>query len=85
MAEELNNEKLQMPLLIIDSGVLTKSFQKPVSIGIVFKNVSSLNTPAYLPVRCTQTGDMMQGTRRVYSGLTWHATSLAQTNEKRNA
>jgi hypothetical protein len=59
MAEELNNEKLQMPLLIIDSGVLTKSFQKPVSIGIVFKNVSSLNTPAYLPVRCTQTGDMM--------------------------
>jgi len=25
----------------------TESFQKPVSIGIVFKNVSSLDTPAY--------------------------------------
>jgi hypothetical protein len=34
----------------------SESFQKPVSIGIVFKNVSSLNTPAY---------DMMQGTRRL--------------------
>ena len=34
----------------------TESFQKPVSIGIVFKNVSSLDTPAY---------DMMQGTRRL--------------------
>jgi hypothetical protein len=54
----------------------TESFQKPVSIGIVFKNVSSLDTPAY---------DMMQGTRRIYSGLTWHVTSLPQTNEKRNA
>jgi hypothetical protein len=51
---------------------------KPVSIGIVFKNVSSLDTPAY---------DMMQGTRRIYSGLTWHGhvTSLPQTNENRNA
>ena len=54
----------------------TESFQKPVSIGIVFKNVSSLDTPAY---------DMMQGTRRIYSGLTWYVTSLPQTNEKRNA
>ncbi len=53
----------------------SESFQKPVSIGIVFKNVSSLDTPAY---------DMMQGTRRIYSGLTWHVTSLSQTNEKRN-
>ncbi len=43
----------------------TESFQKPISIGIVFKNVSSLDTPAY---------DMMQGTRRIYSGLTWHVT-----------
>jgi hypothetical protein len=34
----------------------TESLQKPVSIGIVFKNVSSLDTPAY---------DMMQGTRRL--------------------
>jgi hypothetical protein len=34
----------------------TESFQKPVSIGIVFKNVSSLDTPAY---------DMMQGTLRL--------------------
>jgi hypothetical protein len=34
------------------------------------------NTPAY---------NMMQGTRRIYSGLTWHVTSLPQTNEKRNA
>ena len=50
----------------------TESFQKPVSIGIVFKNVSSLDTPAY---------DMMQGTRRIYSGLTWHVTSLPETNE----
>jgi len=54
----------------------TESFQKPVSVCIVFKNVSSLDTPAY---------DMMQGTRRIYSGLTWHVTSLPQTNEKRNA
>jgi len=53
----------------------TESFQKAVSIGIVFKNVSSLHTPAY---------DMMQETRRIYSGLTWHVTSLSQTNEKRN-
>ncbi|MFV9646828.1 MAG: hypothetical protein ACNYWU_13480 [Desulfobacterales bacterium] len=34
----------------------TESFQKPVSIGIVFKNVLSLDTPAY---------DMMQGTWRL--------------------
>jgi hypothetical protein len=34
----------------------TESFQKPVSIRIVFKNVSSLDTPAY---------DMMQGTWRL--------------------
>ncbi|MGB6013035.1 MAG: hypothetical protein WBI57_17380 [Desulfobacterales bacterium] len=34
----------------------TESFRNPVSIGIVFKNVSSLDTPAY---------NMMQGTRRL--------------------
>jgi len=34
----------------------TESFQKPVSIGIAFKNVSPLDTSAY---------DMMQGTRRL--------------------
>jgi len=45
-------------------------------VCIVFKNVLSLDTPAY---------DMMQGTRRIYSGLTWYVTSLPQTNEKRNA
>jgi hypothetical protein len=28
---------------------------------------------------------MMQGTRRIYSGLTWHVTSFPHTNEKRNA
>jgi len=39
----------------------TESLQKPASIGIVFKNVSSLDTPAY---------DMMQGTRRIYYRLT---------------
>ncbi len=44
----------------------TESLQKPVSIGIVFKNVSPLDTPTY---------DMMQGTRRIYSRLTWHVTS----------
>jgi len=64
----------------------TEPFQKPVSIRIVFKNVSSLNIPAY---------DMMQGTWRlpaiVSSGeagghLFWlDLTSLPQTNEKRNA
>jgi hypothetical protein len=52
----------------------TESFRKPVSIGIVFKNVSSLDTSAY---------DMMQGTRRIYSGLTWHVTSFTQTNERK--
>ena len=61
-----------------------ESFQKPVSIGIVFKNVSSLDTPAY---------DMIQGTRRLpaiaSSGeagghLFWlDVTSLPQTNEKK--
>ncbi len=51
----------------------TESFQKPVSINIVFKNVSPLDIPAY---------DMIQGTRRIYSGLTWHMDSLEQTNEK---
>jgi hypothetical protein len=51
-------------------------FKKPVSIGIVFKNVSPLDAPAY---------DMMQGTRGIYSGLTWHVSSLPQINEKRNA
>ena len=35
----------------------SESFQKPVSIGIIFKNVSSLDTPAY---------DIMQDTRRIY-------------------
>ena len=45
-------------------------------IGIVFKNVSPLDTPAY---------DMMQGTRGIYSGLAWHVTSFPQINEKRNA
>jgi hypothetical protein len=66
----------------------TESLQRPVSIGIVFKNVSSLDIPAY---------DMMQGTRRLpaiaSSGeagghLFWldgHVTSLPQTNEKRTA
>ena len=34
----------------------TESFQKPVSIGIVFKNALSLDTPAY---------DIMQRTRRL--------------------
>jgi len=69
----------QRPAIAGRGGLLqnrTESFQKPVSIGIVFKNVSSLDTSAY---------DMMQGTRRIYSGLTWHVTSLPQTNEKRNA
>ena len=50
----------------------TESFQKPVSIGIVFKNVSSLDTSAY---------DMMQGTRRIYSGLTWHMNSFHHTKK----
>jgi hypothetical protein len=27
----------------------------------------------------------MQGTRRIYSGLTWHVTSFPHTNDKRNA
>ena len=36
----------------------TESFQKPVSIGIAFKNVSPLDTSAY---------DMMQGTRRLHA------------------
>ncbi len=69
----------QRPAVAGRGGLLqnrTESFQKPVSIGIVFKNVSSLDTPAY---------DMMQGTRRIYSGLTWHAISLPQINEIRNA
>ena len=54
----------------------SESFQKPVSIGIVFKNVPPLDTPAY---------DMMQGTRDIYSGLTWRVISLQQINDKRNA
>lgn len=69
----------QRPAVAGRGGLLqnrTESFQKPVSIGIVFKNVSSLDTSAY---------DMMQGTRRIYSGLTWHVTSFPHTNEKRNA
>jgi hypothetical protein len=53
-----------------------ESFNKSVSISIVFKNILSLDTPAY---------DVMQGTRRIYSGLTWHVTLLPQANEKRNA
>jgi hypothetical protein len=53
-----------------------ESFQKWVSIGIVFKNVSSLKTSAY---------GKMQGTRRIYSVLTWHVSSLPQTNKQRNA
>ena len=52
-----------------------ESFQKPVSIGIILKNVTSLNTPAY---------NMMQGARGIYSGLTWHVISLPQINEIRN-
>ena len=67
----------QRPAVTGRGGLLqnrTEPFQKPVSIRIVFKNVSSLDTPAY---------DMMQGTRRIYSGLTWHVTSLPQTNEKK--
>jgi len=35
---------------------IAHQFRKPVSIRIVFKNVSSLDTPAY---------DMMQGTLRL--------------------
>ncbi len=69
----------QRPAVAGRGGLLqnrTESFQKPVSIGIVFKNVSSLDTPAY---------EMMQGTRGIYSGLTWHVSSLPQINEKRNA
>jgi len=69
----------QRPAIAGRGGLLqnkTESFQKPVSIGIVFKNVSSLDTPAY---------DMMQSTRRIYSGLTWHAILLPQTIEKGNA
>jgi len=49
----------QRPAVAGRGGLLqnrTEPFQKPVSIGIVFKNVSSLNTPAY---------DMIQGTRRL--------------------
>ncbi|MBC2693754.1 MAG: hypothetical protein HF982_00425 [Desulfobacteraceae bacterium] len=52
----------------------TESFQKPVSIGIVFKNVSSLDTLAY---------DMIQSIRRIYSGLTWH--DFITTNKEQNA
>jgi hypothetical protein len=51
----------------------TESFQKPVSIGIVFKNISSLDTPAY---------DMMQGTWSIYYSLTWYVTSLPQKKNK---
>ena len=54
----------QRPAIAGRGGLLqnrTESFQKLVLIGIVFKNVSSLHTSAY---------DMMQGTRRIYSGLT---------------
>ena len=49
----------QRPAIAGRGGLLqnrTESFQKPVSIGIVFKNVWSLDTSAY---------DMMQGTRRL--------------------
>jgi len=56
----------QRPAVAGRGGLLqnrTESFQKPVSISIVFKNVSSPHTPAY---------DMMQGTRRIYSALTRH-------------
>jgi len=69
----------QRPAVAGRGGLLqnrSESFQKSVSVGIVFKNVSSLDTPAY---------DMMQGTRGIYSGLTWHVISLPQINEKRNA
>ncbi len=69
----------QRPAIAGRGGLLqnkSESFQKPVSIGIVFKNVSSLDTPAY---------DMMQSTQGIYSGLTWHVTSLPHINEKRNA
>jgi len=69
----------QRPAIAGRGGLLqnrTDSFQKSVSIGIVFKNVSSLDTSEY---------DMMQSTRRIYSGLTWHVTSFPHTNEKRNA
>jgi len=49
----------QRPAVAGRGGLLqkrTEPFQKPVSIRIVFKNVSSLDTPAY---------DMMQGPRRL--------------------
>ncbi len=65
--------------------VCLKRTQKPVSIGIAFKDILSLDTPVYY---------MMQGTRRlpavassgeagIYSGLTGHVTLLPQTNEKK--
>ena len=66
----------QRPAIARRGGLLqnrAESFQKSVTIGIVFKNFSSLDTSAY---------DMMQGTRRTYSGLTWHVTSFPQTIEK---
>jgi len=65
----------QRPAVAGRGGLLqnrSESFQKPVSIGIVFKNVSPLDTPAY---------DMMQGTRGIYSGLTWYVSSLPHVTE----
>jgi hypothetical protein len=41
----------------------TQPFYNPVSIRIVPENSASLDAPA---------DDVMQGTWRIYSGLTWH-------------
>jgi len=56
-----------------DGVEIARCYSLRVKIGIVFKYVSPFDTPAY---------NMMQGTWRIYSGLTWHVTSSSQTNQK---
>jgi hypothetical protein len=50
-----------------------------------FSRLISAGAYPLMPVNDTSGYDMMQGTRRIYSGLTWHVVSLPQINEIKTA
>jgi len=53
----------------------TQSFYNPVSIRIVSENSAPIDAPA---------DDVMQGTQRIYSGLTWYKFFNINKKEARN-
>jgi len=52
---------------------MTELINEGLSINIILKNISTLNSPAY---------DMMQGSRGIYAGLAGHNFRMSQMQKR---